>query len=98
MSEAKVSLINNPFHMPEDDQLVVKDFQVQMFKLIPGDDNGDRMRYEKFMMKVFPYDKDSKIEIIATNKNWTKEGALIICLEYVEIDNGEPETPDTREY
>lgn len=99
MSDAKVSLIPNPMYIPDDEQLAVKNFRVEMFKLIPGDDNGDRIRYEKFMLNVFPMNPESKIEITESSKTWTKEGALVICLECVEMHADEKaEDPDKREY
>ncbi len=99
MSEAKVSLMTNPFYMPDDERLSVKDFKMEMFVISRGDGTGDRMRYENFMKGVFPYDKDSRIEIIETDKSWTKEGSLIICVQYVEMESDvDEEDPNKREY
>lgn len=100
MSEAKVSLLSNPFYIPEDEEkLSVKSYSVVMFKITPGDDTGDRGRYEKFIMSTFPYNRDSRLEVIDKRETWTKEGYLIICIDYVEmVDELKEETPEDREY
>lgn len=94
MTRAKPAL--NPFYTPDMGSMYQKAvYKTKMFEIFPDDENAQKVKYESFMQSLFPYTPDSTLELnpsIPNNptKTWTKEGSLLIFIEYIEMVDEKP--------
>jgi hypothetical protein len=96
----------NPFYVKDDSQAKVKAYRTEMFCIQVGDCNGDKLRYEQFMQSLYPYSPESKFELHMNlgsprMQTWTKEGDLLIFIEYIELELPErshQSDPDNKKY
>lgn len=105
---AKIRATKNPFFISDKDDLMrtimVKKFHSERFRITDGDITGDNKRYEDLMENMYPYKMDSKYELSSItgspiSKTFTKDGDVIIHVEYIELARDEPEEDkDKREY
>ena len=103
---AVVKPTNNPYYTKDDSASKVKAYRTEMFCIQVNDYNGDKERYEKFMHSLYPYDPESKFELNMSLGNpktqtWTKEGDLLIFIEYIELELPERSAqsdPDNKKY
>lgn len=89
MSLSGTSPVPNPFYEGGDKSVKIK-FHSKIFCLSPFKESPDNAKYETLMESMYPFDPDSKIAInpYANNngvtKSWTKEGDLLVQVEYIE--------------
>lgn len=96
----------DPYHFKDEARISIKRFGTELFRISYGGTNGDKERYEAFMKSLYPYDPNSSIELQtqfgnAISKTWTKEGDLLIHIEYIEIESNKAlkqNDPDTKKW
>ena len=109
---AKVTPALDPtFISPQDSLMMlgsgeweIQNFKTIFFRIMEGDQNGDKARYENFIKSLFPYSINSRLALNSytgvppVQQHWTNEGDLIIYIEYVQHGAPEPteEAPDQK--
>lgn len=96
----------DPYHIKDEPKSVVGRFRTEMFRISYNDLTGDKDRYEKFMKTLYPYDQESNLELHIQlgnpiTKTWTKEGDLLIHVEYIELESpkkSDQNDPDTKKW
>lgn len=104
MSEAKISPAMNPNFMGNDalDFNRCK-FYSRVFRITQLESLDENASYIELMGTLFPYDPSSNFQLnpmgSAITKTWTKEGDLLIHVEYIEmIESDEPDKADSHEF
>ncbi len=97
MGRAKVTPALDPSYMPPQALDFDKcEFHSEVF-LIDSIGNGNA-KYKELMGKLFPYDPQSDLMLNpmgnAITKSWTKEGDLMIHVEWVEMIRDKPENKE----
>ena len=101
---SKVTPLQNPLFIPDEPELQVKGYHSKVFRIQEGDQNMDNKRYQEFMLRLSNMDEDSNIvlsPIVSSpiSKSWTKEGDLLIHVEYIELEEIPRDSdPDKRKY
>ena len=95
---AKVTPIRNPFYQGESDVMsdVRMSFHSKIFHLDKNDTSGDHVAYRALMNEIL--DNSSRYYMFKEpSKSWTKEGRLLIHVEYYEAIR-EEKSVDEIEY
>lgn len=106
MTSAVVRPANNPHYVKDDPGMKIKACRSEMFCIQLNDTNGDKAKYEQFIQSLYPWDPNSKFEMNTTVGNprtqtWTKEGDLLIFIEYIELELPEraaQSDPENKKY
>lgn len=98
----KISPAINPSYIPPEEEFFDKcEFKSEIFLIHPGMHNSDHDRYVELMNSMYPYDKNSKKMLAPNggiNKTFTKEGDMLIHVEYVEFIENKETKPEDRKY
>lgn len=80
----------------------IESFEVEYFKIMDGDYNGDKARYQEFMMKFLDPKNRMKLNDLEgftpVKETWTREGDLIKVVEYVILKDPKDQGADSRSY
>lgn len=104
MSEVSIRPKGNPNYQQAKPALKVKKVGVEIFLIQRDDNNGDKARYEDFMLSLYPYTPDSPRELnVSTGGDprkfsWTKEGDLLVQVEYIEWEQEVSNAADNKKY
>lgn len=104
MSEVSIRPKNNPFYTQNDKpQLKIKRVGLEIFVIQRDDMNGDKKRYEDFMLSLYPYTPDSMLELNASagearRFSWTKEGDLLVQIEFIEWEQEVKDSANQKKY
>lgn len=104
MSDVTVRPKANPFYTGNDKPaLRIKRVGLEIFVIQRDDTNGDKKRYEEFMLSLYPYTPDSMLEMNASageprRFSWTKEGDLLIQIEYIEWEQEVKDAANNKKY
>jgi len=107
MSGAKIRATKNPFFISDKDDLVrpikVKKFHSKRFRITEGDITGGNKEYEDLMENLYPLNPESKYELSPLtsspiSKTFTKDGDVIIHVEYIEVEMATDANKDERKY
>ena len=95
---ASVTPLKNPYY--QSDSGVMSDvkltFHSRIFHLDKNDTSGDHVSYSALMNEIL--DNESKYYMFKEpSKSWTKEGRLLIHVEYYEAIEGDKD-PEDLEY
>lgn len=96
----KVNPVKNPFYMPDDmlssgNDLFgakVKEFKAEIFRVTEDGFGSGAEDFSRLMLSMFPYNTKSDLVLntITTKdpitKTWTKEGDILICVEYLQLE------------
>ncbi|NIR12580.1 MAG: hypothetical protein GWN86_00925 [Desulfobacterales bacterium] len=103
MSEAKMYPARDPTYIPENSLDFDKcEFHSKVFRISEIEGMSQNDEYMKLMESMFPYDPASNLQLNpmgnAITKTWTKDGDLLVHVEYIEMIREEEDTADNHEF
>lgn len=104
-SDVSVRAKANPFYSQNDKPVLkIKRVGIEIFLIQRDNMNNDKTRYEEFMLSLYPFTPDSKLELNGgaggdpRKYSWTKEGDLLIQVEYIEWEEEARDAANNKKY